>query len=444
LTKWQHASAGNTSHQTRSLGFIALLVVFGLLSVTAVALRTKACLLNGHFSISDRFAYITMVCSSSRLSLRGAWTESFTDLDYFICGFAMLRLVFGCVRWKKAPRLKLDDLEISLLGYDRHAYDLTLPELKRSLQVSKAGMLESVLGLGGLTCYQSYFAAILLYIVTSGLCRMNCLWEDRLRVQHTNRRFVKYATDVAFALSVIYTVVFTSLLFSSAQPLDAFWNQVDPTWTAAHEFVGRDANRFLSYVVLFGVLLDAWAVLFAIIRVPCYKLAGRQRNLAIAGFVALALVIVAAGVHLYTVFEALFRTYDVTWEGMTLGLWASAEILSLNIINCWPSFHMLYTRRPPVSVLPVVEPPDSKSRQFSESTASGWSAAATDCSSTFGDCLTTTATAASGTKDPVSFVKEALRRHNRRLSDASTVPLDWTDFEKIVQIETIITVDSGP
>lgn len=270
---------------------------------------------------------------------------------------------------------------------------------------------------------------------------MNCIWEDRFRVEHSKRRLVKHATDVAFALSIIYTVVFTSLLFSSAQPLDAFWNQVDPAWTSEHEFIGRNANRFLGYVVLFGVLLDVWAVLFAIIRVPSYKLVGRQRNLAIAGSTFLALVVVAGSVHLYTIFQALFRTYDVTWEGMTLGLWASAEILFLNIVNCWPSFHVLYDSRTATSVLPVVETV-SKGRQFSESAWSTWSA--TDCSSTFGEYLTTTATAASGTKDPVSFVKEALRFHKRRtVSDASTVQVDLADFEKIVQIETTITVDSG-
>lgn len=88
LTKWQHASAGNAPHQTRSLGFIALLVVFGLLSVSAVALRTKACLLNGHFSISDRFAYITMVClmlsiSGARLTESQILTTSFVILQCF-------------------------------------------------------------------------------------------------------------------------------------------------------------------------------------------------------------------------------------------------------------------------------------------------------------------------------------------------------------------------
>ena len=353
----------------------------------------------------------------------------------------MLWLVLRAAE-RKGIVTELGDIEISLFGYDRHAYDLTPSELKRSLQVSGSYHVDDWsfrLRLGSLTWYQSYFAAILLYIVTSGLCRMNCLWEDRFRAERSGRKFAKHATDVVFALSIIYTVVFTSLLFSSAQPLNAFWNQVDPAWSSNHEFIGRNANQLLGYVVLFGVLLDSWAVFFSIIRVPSYNLAGRQKNLAIAGFSFTALLIVGAGVHVYAVFQALFRTYDVTWEGMTLGLWASVEILFLNITNCWPSFHVLYDRR--TSVLPVVEIA-SKARQSSVSTASGWSA--TDCSSTFGDYLTTTATAASGTKDPVSFVKEALRFTNRRtVSDASTIPVDWTDLKKVVHIETIITVDSG-
>jgi hypothetical protein len=108
-------------------------------------------------------------------------------------------------------------------GFDKHVYDLSIPEAITSRKLT--------------------LSIEFLYVIATGCTKISILFFYRRFANNTLSTGFKWAVRLSIAAVVLSTFAFTVALVLSCQPLNAWWKQVDLVWAQTH-IRGRDYKCF--------------------------------------------------------------------------------------------------------------------------------------------------------------------------------------------------------
>ncbi|TID20697.1 ATP-dependent bile acid permease [Venturia nashicola] len=222
-------------------------------------------------------------------------------------------------------------LGFSRYGFDRHVWNSPLPKLEKARQI--------------------LMSIELLYLVSTSTTKISILLFYRRLARGTISSTFMYAVWAAIASVVIYFLYFFIALLFTCNPLEAFWKQIDPAWSAQHkgkfQCHGEAANLIASAAV--SVIHDFVAC--GLPTLLLWKLQiSRIQKLALGGLFALGLFVCLAGVlRLAAIPYVYFNTYDTTWDSLQALLWLAVEAHITVICASAPALKAYFKGAPAVS-----------------------------------------------------------------------------------------------
>ncbi|KAF7593768.1 hypothetical protein BBP40_010944 [Aspergillus hancockii] len=187
-------------------------------------------------------------------------------------------------------------------GANLHTWDNTLPNLIAQRKVA--------------------LAMEMLYVVGAGLVRISVLlFYRRMGFRSISRGFM--ATIWISVYSVVaYSVAFVAVIYVSCQPLNAFWNQINPVWEATHHW--KCYNEPVHIIIL--------------------RISPREKLALGSIFVVGYLTPVIAGVRLYFIVRLYYVSYDASWTSWYCWMLAMMEVLIAITCSSLPAARVFFSR----------------------------------------------------------------------------------------------------
>ncbi|KAH6640092.1 hypothetical protein BKA67DRAFT_486818, partial [Truncatella angustata] len=199
-------------------------------------------------------------------------------------------------------------LATQLYGWNIHAWDLTYTQMVQGRQVSIAGQT--------------------IFVFASGFAKLSIL-ASYLRIALPGSWF-RRLTWAAIAIVGTAIPAFLMLLWLQCSPATSYWNLFALERDCMHEWPPLAAQTTVTVITDFIVYVLPMPTLWKV-QLP---LSQRISLMILFGFGGI--VVVAGCMRTYWVHYVEVETYDVTWEGFYLWIWAAVEVNLGVICGCAP------------------------------------------------------------------------------------------------------------
>ncbi|KAK8040175.1 hypothetical protein PG993_008586 [Apiospora rasikravindrae] len=204
-------------------------------------------------------------------------------------------------------------LATKLYGWDRHIWDVPYWMLVEGRKVSAAG--------------QAFF------VFASGLGKLSIL-ISYLRIALKGTLFLRL-TWAAIVVNSVSMLAFFSLLWVQCSPPSSYWNLARTETDCISEVPGLMSQTIITVLIDFTVYVLPMPTLYHL------SLPMRQRFGLMVLFGLGGIVVVAGCMRTWWVHHVELGTYDVTWEGYQLWIWAAVEANLGVICGCAPILRSL-------------------------------------------------------------------------------------------------------
>ncbi|KAI1856340.1 uncharacterized protein JN550_013826 [Neoarthrinium moseri] len=199
-------------------------------------------------------------------------------------------------------------LATQLYGWNIHVWDLTFKEIVQGRKISIAGQT--------------------IFVFASGLVKLSILVSYlRIAVPGSLFRQVTWAT---IGIVTVAIPVFLLLLWLQCIPSTSYWNLFAPERDCIPEAPPLMGQTIVTVITDFVVYILPMPTLWAL------KLPLTQRIGLMTVFGLGSVVVVAGCMRSYWIYHVEVQTYDVTWEGFYLWIWAAVEVNLSVICGCAP------------------------------------------------------------------------------------------------------------
>ncbi|KAK8005869.1 hypothetical protein PG991_012166 [Apiospora marii] len=204
-------------------------------------------------------------------------------------------------------------LATKLYGWDRHIWDVPYRMLVQGRKVSAAG--------------QAFF------VFASGLGKLSIL-ISYLRIALKGTLFLRLTWTV-IVVNTVSMLAFFVLLWAQCSPPSSYWNLNRTERDCISEVPGLMTQTIITVLIDLAVYILPLPTLYRL-SLPLHQRIG------LMVLFGLGAVVVAAGcMRTYWVHHVELETYDVTWEGYELWIWAAVEANLGVICGCAPILRSL-------------------------------------------------------------------------------------------------------
>ncbi|KAI8936248.1 hypothetical protein NX059_006671 [Plenodomus lindquistii] len=261
---------------------------------------------NGLMIIELTLLPIAMIVVFLRTWIRISWLKKSWWDDYLM----IVAMIFSI------GTTVLVILATQLYGWDKHVWDLTIPELETGRKASIAGQT--------------------LFVLASSTVKMSILVSYfRIAPEKSVFRKLVWAT---FALVFAAFVVFFVALWVQCIPIASYW-----TFSADHHDCIPEGPPLVVQSIL-NVVTDFMIYALPIPTLFSLSLPWSQRVGLVVLFSVGGVIVVASSFRAYWVHYTLFKTYDATWQGYQIWLWTAVETNVGLICGCIPALKPLVFR----------------------------------------------------------------------------------------------------
>ncbi|KAF2856275.1 hypothetical protein T440DRAFT_104161 [Plenodomus tracheiphilus IPT5] len=246
---------------------------------------------------------IAMIVVFLRMWIRISWLKKSWWDDYLM----IVAMVFSI------GTTVLVILATQLYGWDKHVWDLTVPELETGRKASIAGQT--------------------LFVLASSTVKMSIL-VSYFRIAPEKSLFRKLVWGT-FALVFAAFVVFLVALWVQCIPITSYW-----TFTADHRDCIAEGPPLVVQSTL-NVVTDFMIYALPIPTLFSLSLPWSQRIGLIVLFSVGGVIVVASSFRAYWVHYTLYETYDATWQGYQIWVWTAVETNVGVICGCIPALKPL-------------------------------------------------------------------------------------------------------
>ncbi|KAI9726795.1 MAG: hypothetical protein M1828_000651 [Chrysothrix sp. TS-e1954] len=211
-----------------------------------------------------------------------------------------------------------------LCGFNRHVWDIPVPQLPLSRKI--------------------VFAIELQYVWATGLIKISILlFYNRLAAGILGQKFIWFVR-ILIAFVTGYIITFTFTLFFTTRPFNAFWNQVNPVWEANHSYSAVSESSIILAASAFSIVQDFLVagtptLLFYRLQIPF------KQKCALGAIFIIGFFLCIAGVlRIVYIRRIFFDTYDVTWQTQDVWAWTAVETLIGTIVASAPALKVLFRR----------------------------------------------------------------------------------------------------
>ncbi|KAK3399596.1 kinetochore complex Sim4 subunit Fta1-domain-containing protein [Sordaria brevicollis] len=199
-------------------------------------------------------------------------------------------------------------------GWDKHLYDLTIPQLSEGRQISMAIQV--------------------VFIISSSCAKVSILvsYLALAPLDSWFRRLTKYSIVFIVAMNVGSFI----LLFTQCTPLTSYWDIAKSNDDCIPEGFPLMAQAILTAVADFIVWVLPLPTFYKA-QIPIH-----QRVILIVLFSFGLFVVFAACIRTYWIHYVVWQTWDPTWEGIQLWAWTAVEIHLGIMCGCVPYFKSLF------------------------------------------------------------------------------------------------------
>ncbi|KAJ4408722.1 hypothetical protein N0V91_002977 [Didymella pomorum] len=249
---------------------------------------------------------IAMIIVFMRLYVRIVWLKKSWWDDYLMVA-AMVFSIGTTV---------LVIMATQLYGWDKHVWDMKLPELSTGRKASLAGQT--------------------LFVLASSTVKMSIL-VSYFRIAPEKSLFRKLVWGT-FALVFAAFIVFLVALWVQCIPISSYW-----LLTADHRDCIPEGPPLMVQSTL-NVVTDFMIYALPIPTLFTLSLPWNQRIGLVVLFSVGGVIVVAGSFRAYWIHYTLFETYDATWEGYNIWIWTAIETNVGVICGCIPALKPLLFR----------------------------------------------------------------------------------------------------
>jgi hypothetical protein len=185
------------------------------------------------------------------------------------------------------------------------------------------------------------WAAEVCFLISTGCTKCSILlFYRRLQKGTFNKRW-QYCIIVAIAVTIAYVLSFIGVLIFSCTPTEANWESANPNYHK--KYTCADSRHVNLVSGTMSVISDAYSVLL-----PCLMLrnfdAPKRQKIALNVIFCLGLIVVAAGSVRTYYFDHLWHTYDLTYAGFNVIVWAQLELQLSLVCASAPALRVFFRR----------------------------------------------------------------------------------------------------
>jgi hypothetical protein len=185
------------------------------------------------------------------------------------------------------------------------------------------------------------WAAQVTFLISTGCTKCSILlFYRRLQKGTFNKRW-QYCIYAALAFTVAYVVGFIHTHVLQCSPTEANWESANPTYRKKYTCVNARYENLISGIL--SVVSDAYSVLLPCLMLRNFDVSKRQK-LALNIIFSLGLIVVAAGAVRTYYFDHLWHTYDLTYAGYDVLIWAQLELQLSLICASAPALRVFFRR----------------------------------------------------------------------------------------------------
>jgi hypothetical protein len=185
------------------------------------------------------------------------------------------------------------------------------------------------------------WAAQVTFLISTGCCKCSILlFYRRLQKGTFNKRW-QYCIYAALAFTVAWVLGFILTLVFSCNPTEANWQSANPNYHKKYSCVNARYENLISGTL--SVVSDAYAVLLPCLMLRHFDVSKRQK-VALNIIFSLGLIVVAAGAVRTYYFDHLWHTYDLTYAGFDVLVWAQLEMQLSLICASAPALRVFFRR----------------------------------------------------------------------------------------------------
>jgi len=185
------------------------------------------------------------------------------------------------------------------------------------------------------------WAAEVTFLISTGCTKCSILLFYRRLQKGTYNKIWQYCIYAALAFTVAYALGFILVLVFSCTPTEANWESADPTYQKKYHCVDTRYENLISGIL--SVVSDAYAVLLPCLMLRKFDVSKRQK-IALNVIFSLGLIVVAAGAVRTYYFDHLWHTYDLTYAGFDVLVWAQLELQLSLICASAPALRVFFRR----------------------------------------------------------------------------------------------------
>jgi len=187
------------------------------------------------------------------------------------------------------------------------------------------------------------WAAQVTFLISTGCCKCSILlFYRRLQKGTFNKRWL-YCIYAALAFTAAWTIGFILTLVFSCNPTEANWESANPNYRKKYSCVNARYENLISGTL--SVVSDAYAVVLPCLMLRHFDVSKRQK-FALNIIFSLGLIVVAAGAVRTYYFDRLAHstTYDLTYAGFDVLIWAQLELQLSLICASAPALRVFFRR----------------------------------------------------------------------------------------------------
>jgi len=185
------------------------------------------------------------------------------------------------------------------------------------------------------------WAAQVTFLISTGCTKCSILLFYRRLQKGTFNKLWQYCIYAAIAFTVAYVLGFILVLVFSCSPTEANWKSANPNYRRKYSCVDTRWENLISGTL--SVVSDAYAVLLPCLMLRNFDVSKRQK-IALNIIFSLGLIVVAAGAVRTYYFDHLWHTYDLTYAGFDVLIWAQLELQLSLICASAPALRVFFRR----------------------------------------------------------------------------------------------------
>jgi hypothetical protein len=185
------------------------------------------------------------------------------------------------------------------------------------------------------------WAAQVAFLIATGCTKCSILLFYRRLQKGTFNKVWLYCIYAALAFTVAWTIGFVLTLVFSCNPTEANWESANPLYRKKYSCVNARYENLISGTL--SVVSDAYAVLLPCLMLRHFDVSKRQK-VALNVIFCLGFIVVAAGSVRTYYFDHMWHTYDLTYAGFDVLIWAQLELQLSLICASAPALRVFFRR----------------------------------------------------------------------------------------------------